>query len=86
MPTPGNHHAKQTVRTVKNRPYPHKKPPKRLEGFGTIQELAKLTGVSVRTLYRLRIEGKLRSWEELNPRVVVYHLEKCAQEVAGCYE
>jgi hypothetical protein len=70
---------------MKRRPYPHKKKQRPLEGYGTIQDLADKTGLSVRTLYRLRLAGCVKSWYELNARVVLYHLEQCAEEVRVCY-
>ena len=70
---------------MKRRPYPHKRKPKPLEGYGTIQDLAGKTGLSVRTLYRLRLEGHIKSWHEVNCRVVLYHLESCAEEIRMTY-
>ncbi len=73
------------MRTVKIRPYPHKKKLPKWQGYGTIQELAAKTGISVRTIYRLRLEGLLKAWYEQNPRVVLYHLERCAEEIRKLY-
>jgi excisionase family DNA binding protein len=66
------------------RPYPHKQPKQKrgkLEGYGSIQELAEYSGVSERTLYRLRSEGKIKSWRQVSSRVVLYHLARCVKEI-----
>lgn len=66
---------------MKRRPYPHKKKPEPLEGYGSIEDLALETNLSTRTLYRMRAEGYFESWHQVNPRIVLYHLARCVEEI-----
>lgn len=51
------------------------------KGFGTMDRLAKRTGVHIRQLYRMRELGVFKTGRRLGTRSVFYDIERCADAI-----
>lgn len=55
-------------------------------GHGTMRALADRTGLSYRSLFRLRERGVFEPSVRRNPRVVFYHLAQCERAIERYYK